>query len=122
MNDKLQNWYKVTILSYVSLILTLIVWYFIISPPQFTLSFIFTLAYIAILLLPAPKLIKKSTGVYMWSSYLILIYFAHAIIETWANADERILALLELVFSSVYFIAATLCYRYARQKDKQQTS
>lgn len=60
-----------------------------------------------------------SPRVYMWSSYLMLIYFSHGIIETWANADERILAIMELVLSSIYFIAATMCYRYARQLEKQ---
>ena len=120
MKEKFQTWHKITLFSYVGLLVTIIVWYFFISPPQYTLSVIFSVTFVVILLLPAAGLLKQQTKVYMWSSYLILIYFLHAIIETWANADERVLAILELFFSCLYFIAATLCFRYSRQLDKQQ--
>ena len=124
MNDKLRNWHILTISSYISLIFTIVIWYLIISPPQFILSWIFTLGYLLILFLPAPGLAKKSTGVYMWSSYLILIYFTHAVMESWSLTDitQKSLAILELVLSCIYFLAATMCYRYARQRDKQQAS
>ena len=45
----------------------------------------------------------------------MLIYFSHAIIESWANESERLLALSELVLSLVYFVAATMCVRYVKQ-------
>lgn len=118
MNSKLRSWYKITIFSYLGLITTVVVWYFIISPPKHTLSVILSSIYLIVLLLPAPGLIRKSNRVYMWSSYIMLIYFAHGIIESWANAEERWYALLELVLSSLYFVGATMCYRYSRQPDK----
>ena len=122
MNEKFRTWHNITLFSYIGLIITIITWYFIVSPPQYTLSVILSVSYVVILLLPAYGLIKKTTGAYMWSSYLMLIYFSHGIIETWANADERGLALLELILSSLYFVAATMSFRYSRQLNKQKPS
>ena len=79
------------------------------------MSAIFTVLFIGLLLLPAKDLIKKNSRVYMWSSYLILIYFSHAIIESWANDAERIYAIAELILSCIYFVAATICYRQSRK-------
>jgi len=108
-------YYKLAVSSYVGLVCLLITWYGFISPPQRTLSTIFTVMFIGILLLPAKDLYQKNSRVYMWSSYLILIYFSHAIIESWANDEERIYAIAELILSCIYFLAATFCYRESRK-------
>jgi len=50
----------------------------------------------------------------------MLIYFMHAIIETWANADEKVYAILELILSITFYISATVCARYARQLAEEQ--
>lgn len=113
-NTKL--FYKLTITSYIALLGLLIFWYGIINPPQYILSFILTVVFIGVLLLPARGLYRKDTQVYLWSSYLILIYFSHGIIETWANEVERFYAIGELVLSCIYFASATLCYRESRKK------
>jgi len=119
MTEKFRRWHNITLISHIGLLITIIIWYFFISPPQYTLSMILSLVYVLILLIPAPGLFKKTSGVYMWSSFLILIYFAHGIIETWANPDERFLAIIEIVLSSIFFVSATMCFRYARQLEKR---
>ena len=115
MSGKFRIWRNINSVSYVGLIITIVVWYFVIAPPQHTYSIILSVSYVLALLTPAPGLIKKSYRVYMWSSYIILIYFMHGIIETWANADEKIYAILELVLSIAFFISATVCARHAKQ-------
>ncbi len=115
MNDKFNRWHRICLISYFSLLMTVTVWYFIISPPQYILSTIFSLMYVAILLAPMFFLIKKRPHVYAWSSYIMLIYFSHAIIETWANDLHRYFAIAELVSSSVYFISATICAGYIKK-------
>jgi uncharacterized membrane protein len=115
-------YYKLTVGSYISLFSLLIIWYGIVSPPQYILSGIFTVLFIGLLLLPARDLFRKNPRVYMWSSYLILIYFSHAIIESWANDTERFYALAELLLSGVYFVGATLCYRQTRKQHSKDTA
>jgi len=119
MNDKFKRWQRICFLSYFVLLITIVVWYFIISPPQYILSIILSVTYVAILLAPMIFLIKKNPRVYAWSSYIMLIYFSHAIIETWANDLHRYYAITELVSSSVYFISATICAGYVKKMAQE---
>jgi uncharacterized membrane protein len=104
-----------TLASYAGLLITVVLWYFIIDPPRFVFSTILSLLYLVILLLPSYALLKKKPGTYMWSSYLVLIVFMHAIVETYANSAHRGYAIAELVLSVLFFFSATLCMRYERQ-------
>lgn len=105
-----------TLASYSGTLITIVLWYFVYSPPRFVFSTVLSALYCGILLLPAYGLITNKPRVYLWSSYLILIYFMHAIVETYANTDHRGFAIAELVFSLVYFVSASLCARY-RQRN-----
>ena len=112
--EKYLFWHRVSLISYLGLLFLIGFWYLYISPPEHTIFWILLVAYILILLIPAPGLFKKQPRVYMWSSYLMLIYFSHAVIESWANDAERVYALIELILSSMYFVAATMCVRYVK--------
>lgn len=106
---------RLVLLSYIGMLGTIVLWYFVFSPPNYAFSTILSLLYCGILLLPAYGLIKNRPRVYLWSSYLVLLYFMHAIVETYANHAHRGLAIAELVFSLVYFVSASLCARYQQQ-------
>lgn len=113
MTPGIARW--LTLGSYVGLLILIILWYFIIDPPRFVFSTILSIAYLGVLLLPAYALFKNKPRVYLWSSYLMLIFFSHAIIETYANSEHREFAMTELVLSSMFFICATICVRYVRK-------
>lgn len=106
---------RLTLASYAALIVNIIIWYFISDPPRFVFSTILSLMYLMLILLPAYGLIRKRPATYMWSSYLILLLFMHAIVETYANQAFRIYAIVELLLSLVFFIGTTLCVRYMRK-------
>ena len=112
------RWRRIVLGSYAGLWFTLCAWYFVFDPPQFVFALVLRILFLAILLLPLKGLLTNNPRVYMWSSYLMLIYFAHAVIETYANSEMRYFAVLELVFSMLYFIAATFCARTASQESR----
>jgi len=122
MNKKFDRWHRYCLISYFTLLITIVVWYFVISPPQYILSTILTVTYVAILAAPMIYLIRKTPHVYAWSSFIMLIYISHAIIETWANDVHRYYAIAELVSSSVYFISATICAGYVKQAARKSES
>ena len=41
-----------------------------------------------------------------WSCFLALIYFTHGVVEAYVSESTRHLGLLEVVFSSLWFLAA----------------
>lgn len=106
---------KLALGSYAGLVITIVLWYFVVDPPRFVFSTLLSLVYLGILLLPSYALLKKKPHTYMWSSYLILIVFMHAIVETYSNSDHRGYAIVELVLSCLFFFSATVCVRYERQ-------
>ena len=118
MSKRLLLWRKITILSYVLLILHIAYWFFIVSPPENEITVIFSTLYLLLLFLPWKQLLNKNPRVYMWSSYLILLYFTHAVVESYANSEQRGYALVELLLTISYFVSATFCYRYSRQQRK----
>ena len=65
---------------------------------------------------------NNNPRVYMWSSYLILLYFTHAVVESYANNEHRGFAFMELGLTIIYFISATYCYRHSRQRIKESGS
>lgn len=115
MNPHLLFWHRLCIASYCTLLLVIGVWYLFADRPQHIITWLVLAMYLGLLALPAADLFRKRPRVYMWSSYLMLIYFSHGIIESWANQADRLFALAELFLSCVYFVAATMCVRYARQ-------
>lgn len=107
---------QLALVSYSGTLVSIVLWYFVFSPPRFVFSTVLSLIYCGILLLPAYGLVRNRPRVYLWSSYLILIYFMHAIVETYANHQYRGFAIAELVFSLVYFFSASVCARYQQRK------
>jgi len=113
MNPQLAR--RLTLASYTGLILNIFFWYFISDPPRFVFSTILSLLYLLLILLPAYGLLVRKPATYMWSSYLILLVFMHAVVETYANQAFRGYAIVELLLSLMFFIGTTLCVRYVRQ-------
>ena len=120
MNEKLERWRRYCLISYFVLLITVGVWYFMIAPPKYIYSTILSVAYFSLLLTPLFFLLKKKLHVYAWSSFMMLLYISHAIVEIWANDDiERIFAIVELLSSSVYFISATICVGYVKKMAQE---
>lgn len=109
-------WRRATLGSYFLLIVLVATWMFVIAPPTSPIVAILSAVYLLVLFLPLRQLLANNPRVYMWSGYLILLYFTHAVVESYANDAHRILAIFELILSICYFVASTLCYRYSRSK------
>ncbi len=94
-----------TLSGYFALLLLLIVWHGFMFPaenkPWILLGFI-----IAPLLFPLRGLLKENPYTYAWTSFVILLYFMHGTVEAWANANERIYAIIEIILSVQIYIGA----------------
>ncbi|HEB67690.1 MAG TPA: DUF2069 domain-containing protein, partial [Gammaproteobacteria bacterium] len=59
-------------------------------------------------------LIRGRAYTHAWTSFLILFYFIHGVVEAWANADARGLAIAEIVLSVIVYTGAILFARWGR--------
>lgn len=109
-----KNALYLTLSGYFALIILLFLWHGFIFPaekqPWLKLFFIMTP-----LLLPIRGLLKEKPYTYAWTSFIILIYFMHGVVESWANDNERIIALIEVYLSVQVYIGAIY---YARLQGR----
>ena len=104
----------ITLSGYFALLLLLIVWHGFIYPaekqPWLILAFI-----IAPLLFPLKGLLDEKPYTYAWTSFVILLYFMHGIVESWANDEQRVYAVIEVYLSVQIYIGAIY---YARLQGR----
>ncbi|HIG65601.1 MAG: DUF2069 domain-containing protein [Gammaproteobacteria bacterium] len=108
--------YTIALSGYVGLFILLMLWNTVISPPEklpIALALIIT---VSPLLLPFRGFIKGNLKSCSWMAYLSMPYFIHGSIEAYART-ERLLPALEVLFSLLLFLGATLFVRYAARKQ-----
>ena len=108
---------QLTLLSYLALVAVLSTWYGLVEPAPLLLILL-----LLPLLFPLKGLLKGSPYTHAWSSFLILLYFIHGVIEAYANPPVRMLALLEVLFSVTFYTGAVLYARLRGRELKQKPS
>jgi uncharacterized membrane protein len=97
--------------SYFSLVGVLVAWYGVVDPHPFMLGVL-----LLPLVFPLRGLLNSQPYTFAWSSFLILIYFIHGVMEVFANPSARWLASLEILCSMMFYLGAIL---YARWRGRQ---
>ena len=70
------------------------------------------------LLLPLRGLLHGRPYTHLWAGLLALLYFAHGLMEAYANPAERLYAATEAVLALALFSAAMLYARWRSQEIK----
>lgn len=70
------------------------------------------------LLLPLRGLLHARPYTHAWTAFLALPYFAHGVVETYANPAERPFGALEVLFSLLLFVGCIGYARYAGTGEK----
>lgn len=100
--------------GYFSLLILLVLWHGFIFPatkqPWLMLAYI-----IAPLLFPLRGLLQEKPYTYAWTSFVVLIYFIHGVVEAWANDNERVYAIIEIILSVQVYLGAIY---YARLQGR----
>ena len=106
-----------TLVSYIVLIGLLLGWYGVHDSRPVALALL-----LLPLLLPLRGLLKGNPYTFAWSSFLILIYFIHGVVEAYANPAARHLASFEILFSVTFYSGAVLYARLRGRELKQSSS
>lgn len=106
-----------TLLSYFVLVAVLVIWYGLVFPEPVVLILL-----LLPLVFPLSGILKGKPYTHAWSSFLILLYFIHGIVEAYANPAARMLALLEVLISVAFYTGAVLFARLRGRELKQKQS
>jgi uncharacterized membrane protein len=107
---------KIALTGYFSLLIFMPLWLIVLSPSESlnipTSLIMFTLP----LLFPLKGMLQGNPFTYAWSNFIVLIYFLHSLTTLWVLPEDRIWALLELLFASTMFLGATYYAKYRGQE------
>ncbi len=103
--------YWMALTGYFGLFLLLMLWPTLLAPPSHLPVALLLIVTVTPLLLPLRGLLNKNLKSCAWSAYISLIYFTHGIIEAFANSMQRGYAILEIIFSLLLFLGASLYIR-----------
>lgn len=122
VNNKPNLFYTMSLTSYFGLLILLASWIMYFDPPKNATTSLALIFILTPLLIALRGLLNGKRYTYAWSSMLILFYFMHGVVEAWANESEtiRILALIEVFLSVVFFIGAILYVRFKSRELGQK--
>jgi uncharacterized membrane protein len=106
------------LLGYFGLLILLMVWIIWLTPSH-TSHLPTSLALLLLvgpLMFPLRGLLHGRSYTHAWASFLALFYLLLGISEAWSNSEQRLLAGLEIIFSSLLYLGAMF---YARLRGKE---
>lgn len=116
--NKVTLFWWMSMLGYTGLLLLLVLWFAWISPPEVLPRSIVLLLMTVPLLIPLRGLLYGRPYTFAWTSFLALFYFIHGVSEAWSAPDVRLLALLEIFFSTLLYTGTMLYARYRSRELK----
>jgi len=106
--------YALTLFGYFGTLGLLTAWYSWLAPPtHFPVALILLITLVP-LLFPLRGLLHGRKYTFAWSCFLALLYFTHGVMEAYSSAVTRQLGLVEVLCTSVWFVAAMA---YVRKKE-----
>jgi uncharacterized membrane protein len=107
---------KIALTGYFSLLIFMPLWLIFLSPSESlsvpTALLLFTLP----LLFPLKGMLQSNPFTYAWSNFIVLIYFLHSLTTLWVLPEDRVWAILELIFASTMFFGATYYAKFRGQE------
>jgi uncharacterized membrane protein len=115
---KTHYYHYAALTGYFGLFVLLMLWHTVLAPSNhFPVAMVLLLT-VTPLLLPLKGLLNATKKSCAWAAYISLIYFTHGTIEAYSNADERLLAILEVIFSLLLFFGASFYVRFIGRAKK----
>ncbi|MGL1957436.1 MAG: DUF2069 domain-containing protein [Colwellia sp.] len=111
-----QNYKKIGLTGYFSLLIFMPLWLIIIAPSNSLSTTTALIMFTLPLLFPLKGLLQGNPYTYAWSNFIVLIYFLHSLTTLWVLPSERIWATLELLFATAMFIGCTYYAKYRGQE------
>ena len=107
---------KLTLTSYLLLIIWLVIWHFFLTIDKTTSTLFTLLLWIVPILLPAKGLIEGKPYTHAWTNFIVMYYLLHGLTAIYVVDGERLYALVEIILCCTLF---TGCSFYARTRGRE---
>lgn len=106
-----------TLLGYFGLFGLTLLWVTVLAPSDRIPTSIMLIIFVGPLLFPLRGILHGKTYTHKWTAFLVLLYFMHGVVESWANPAERWLAITEILLSIILFSGCIFYVRLTHQKN-----
>lgn len=106
-----------TLLGYFGLFSLTLLWVTVLEPSARMPTSIMLIIFVGPLLFPLRGILHGKSYTHAWTAFLVLLYFIHGVVESWANPAQRWLAITEILLSILLF---TGCIFYVRLANKHK--
>ena len=103
--------HALTLFGYFGTLALLTAWYSWIAPSTHFPTALVLSVMLVPLLFPLRGLLHGRKYTFAWSCFLALLYFTHGVMEAYSSEITRYPGLLEVVFTSLWFVAAMVYIR-----------
>jgi uncharacterized membrane protein len=103
--------YALTLTGYFGTLALLVAWYGWLAPSTLFPVSLVLLILVLPLFAPLRGLLHGRRYTLAWSCFLAVCYFTHGVVEAYGSPVTRYLGLLEVEFTSLWFLAALACIR-----------
>lgn len=110
------NLKKMALFGYFSLLFFMPLWLLVLSPSEGLSTSTTLLLFTLPLLFPLKGLLQGNPFTYAWANFIVLIYFLHSLTTLWVLPDDRVWAVLELIFATMMFLG---CSYYAKYRGQE---
>ena len=107
--------YALTLAGYFGTLALLVVWYGWVDPSQLLPVSLVMLLLGLPLFAPMRGLLHGRRYTFAWSCFLAACYFSHGVVEAYSSPVTRHLGLLEVVLTSLWFLAALAYVRLGKE-------
>ena len=103
--------HALTLSGYFGTLALLTAWYSWLAPATHLPTALVLIVVLVPLLFPLRGLLHGRKYTFAWSCFLALLYFTHGVMEAYSSEQTRYLGLLEVAFTSLWFVAAMVFIR-----------
>lgn len=107
---------QITLTGYFGLLILMPVWLIWLNPAEGISTKVSLALFWLPLFFPMKGLIKGTPYTYAWANFMVMLNVMHSLTTLWVLPEDRVFAILELIFASMMFTAGTY---YARHKGRE---
>jgi uncharacterized membrane protein len=110
--------YVLGVTGYFALFILLMLWTTWLAPPDIMPIAVVLVLYVGPLLFPLKGILNARPYTFAWTQFMALFYFAMGVMVAVSNPAERLLGILQIVFSLMLFVGAMLFVRTHARENK----
>lgn len=116
MSPKTRFFRQLALFSYLSLLLWVLLWHFLLGQDRGYSVLFITLMWVLPLLFPLAGILKARPYTHAWANFVLMFYLLHGLTAVYALENERLYAAIEILLASLAFVG---CSFFARLRGRE---